>query len=43
MTQKSVYLFQKLTVYPIYPIYPETFVNMGYHSRKKVTKIYMKH
>ena len=39
---KSVYLFQTLTVYPIYPIYEENFVNKGYY-RKKVTKIYVKH
>ena len=46
MTQKSVYLFQTLTVYPSYPIYPiyqDNCVNKGYHSGKKLTKIYMKH
>ena len=37
---KSVYLFQTLAVYPVYQ---DNFVNKGYHSRKKVTKIYMKY
>ena len=35
MTQKSVYLFQIPTVYPIYPIYEGSFVTKGCHSKKK--------
>ena len=37
MTQKSVYLFQIPTVYPIYPIYEGSFVTKGCHSKKRVT------
>ena len=37
MTQKSIYLFQIPTVYPIYPIYEGSFVTKGCHSKKRVT------